>query len=209
MQQRVDRLRSRCQELLGEKEDILLEAEATCKLGLLNEFGAGRAYLTNRRIIWIRRSTPLLRPLLFWIPDVVAIERTSIDQIRMVRDLTRAWLSIGAGGKTYALRLGKGPYPTLRDNPKTTEEWLHALEGARPTGVEPPGKAPAACKPERNRAGILMIGLAILSTPLWVAGFLLSGAPLALFVIMCLLTGIALVIGLVLCWGRSAESSDN
>ena len=131
MRQRVDKLRKRCEELLTSGEDILLEAEATCKLGLLSEFGAGRAYLTGRRIVWIRRNTPLLRPLLFWIPDVVTIELSSIDQIRLIRQLTRAWLRIEADGKTYAIRLGKGPYPTLRDNPKTTEEWFHAIEDAR------------------------------------------------------------------------------
>jgi hypothetical protein len=188
---------------LREEEDILLEAEATCKLGLLSEFGAGRAYLTNRRIIWIRRMTPLVRPLLFWIPDIVIIERASIGRVRMTRELTRAWLSIEADGKTYAMRFGKGPYPTLRDNPRTTEEWLHALEGVRRGAMEPGAEVTAPEKPLQNRAGILLIVLAILSTPLWLTGFLLSSAPVILFIAMGLLTVMAVAIGIVLSWGQS------
>jgi hypothetical protein len=131
MPQRVDKLWKRCEELLTSGEGVLLEAEATCKLGLLSQFGAGRAYLTDRRILWIRRSTPLLRPLLFWIPDVVSIELPSIDRLHIMRELAWAWLWIHAAGKIYSIRPGKGPYPMLRDNRKTTEEWFHAIEGAR------------------------------------------------------------------------------
>jgi hypothetical protein len=131
MRQRVDKLRKRCEELLTSGEDILSEAESTCKLGLLSEFGAGRAYLTNRRIVWISRSPALVRALAFWIPDVVTIELPSIDRLHMMGELARAWLSIHAAGKTYVIRLGKGPYPMLRDNPRTTEKWLHAIEDAR------------------------------------------------------------------------------
>jgi hypothetical protein len=142
MRQRVDKLQKRCQELLGSGEEILLEAEATCKLGLLSEFGRGRAYLTGRRIVWIPRSAAVVRALVFWIPDAVTIELSSIERLRMIRQLTRAWLRIEADGKTYAIRLGKGPYPTLRDNPETTEEWFHAIERARGKYPGPPAKAP-------------------------------------------------------------------
>jgi hypothetical protein len=131
MRQSVDNLRKRCEELLTSGEDILLEAESTCKLGLLSEFAAGRAYLTNRRIVWISRSPALVRALAFWIPDAVTIELPFIDRVRMIRQLTRAWLQIEADGKTYAIRPGKGPYPTLRDNPNTTEDWFRAIEDAR------------------------------------------------------------------------------
>ena len=128
---RVDELRRRCEGMVVPGEEILLEAEATVKLGYLSEFGAGRAYLTSRRIIWIRRDTPLLRPLLFWIPDTVVIELSSIDRLRLIRAVTRAWLRIQTAGKTYHIRLGKGPYPALRDNPRTTEEWLHTIKATR------------------------------------------------------------------------------
>ena len=122
-----DKLLERCRALLDGGERIILETEATCKLGLLSEFGAGRAYLTDRRIIWIRRKTPLIRPLLFWIPDVVTLKRSLIEELQMTRHLTRAWLTMRAQGKRYIFRLGQGPYPTLRQNPETTEEWNNEL----------------------------------------------------------------------------------
>lgn len=127
MREGVSILEERCQRLLQPGEDIVLRAEATCRLGLLSEFGAGRAWLTNRRIIWIRRSAPFLRRFLLWIPDVVTIDRTSITRVQLMRSLSRAWLRVESDGGTYSIRLGRGPYPALRDNPRTTEEWLHAL----------------------------------------------------------------------------------
>jgi hypothetical protein len=127
MRKGVSNLDEPCQKVLDPGEQILLRGEATCKLGLLSQFGAGRAWLTNRRIIWIRRSTPLLRRLLFWIPDIVSIDRTSIRRVQLMRSLSRAWLRVESDGGTYSIRLGRGPYPALRDNPRTTEEWLHAL----------------------------------------------------------------------------------
>lgn len=206
MQQRVDKLRKRCQELLGSREEILLEAEATCKLGLLTMFGSGRAYLTGRRIVWIRRSTPVLRPLLFWIPDVVTIELPAVDRLRMIRQLTRAWLQIEVDGKTYALRLGKGPYPTLRDNPKTTEEWLDAIEEARGKYPTPAAEALPVEKPrEQKLAGVLLMALVILSVPLWLAGLLLGEVPPVFFLIMGALSLVGLGIGFLMV--RNSQTS--
>ena len=124
---RKNRVRERCEKLLEDDETILLEAEATCKLGLLSEFGAGCAYLTEHRLLWLRRDAPLIGPLLFWIPNLVEIQRSEIDTVRKVSDFSRAWLDMTTKGKNYKLRLGRGPYPMLRDNPDTTEEWFQAI----------------------------------------------------------------------------------
>jgi hypothetical protein len=199
MRQRVDKLQKRCQELLGSGEEILLEAEATCKLGLLSEFGRGRAYLTGRRIVWIPRSAAVVRVLVFWIPDAVTIDLSSIDQVRMIRQLTRAWLLIEADGKKYAIRLGKGPYPALRDNPRTTEEWLHAIERVRGEYATAPAEAPPfqpLQKPRKEKlAGAALMIFVILSIPIWLLGFLLAELPLVFFLIMGVLSVVGLGIG--------------
>lgn len=199
MRQRVDKLRRRCQALLAAGEEIQLEAEATCKLGYLSEFGAGRAYLTGRRIIWIRRSTPLVRPLLFWIPGVVAIELASIERLQMIRDLTRAWLRIETDGKTYAIRPGKGPYPTLRDNPRTTEEWLHTIqEGEGRRIIRRAELRPIEAPKEQKLAAVLLMLFSILSTPLWLVSFLLVGLPPVFFIIMGAVTLVGLGTGFLM-----------
>jgi hypothetical protein len=125
-----EQLPERCSVTLDANESIVLQAEATCKVGRFREFGSGRAYVTDRRILWIRRRTPLIGRLLPWIPDLVEIRREMIDRVNIERDLTRAWLRIEVGGRIYLLRLGVGPYPALRDNPETTERWHKVLQGS-------------------------------------------------------------------------------
>lgn len=120
-------MRTRCESMLDEGELIELAAEATCKLGFFSDFGAGCAYLTDRRLLWLRRDTPIIGSLLFWIPDVVDLRRSDFEKLGKGSDLTRAWLEITAGGKNYKLRVGKGPYPMLRDNPQTTQIWFDRL----------------------------------------------------------------------------------
>jgi len=199
MRGRVDKLRKRCEGFLVPGEEILLEAQATVKLGHLSLFGEGRAYLTDRRLVWILRSMPFVRPLLFWVPDTVTIELSSMNRLRMMRDLTRAWLWIETLGKTYQIRLGKGPYPILRDNPRTTEEWLHAIEALRSGHLPAVAEAPPPQDPgEMKLVGTLLISLFILSVPFWLAGFLLAGLPPVFFVIMGAVSVFGLVAGLFL-----------
>ena len=204
---RVDKLRRRCEGLLAPGEEILLEAEARCKLGYLSDFGAGRAYLTGSRVLWIRRSTPLLRPLLFWIPDVVTVELSSIDRVRMIRQLSRAWLRLETAGRTYHIRLGKGPYPTLRDNPATTEDWLHAIETLRSghplPGVEGP---PLDTARDTKLAGALLILLSISMVPFWLAGLIILELPLVFFLIMGALSVGGVAIGFCLLRDSSLRS---
>lgn len=123
----MTRMRERCESLLDEGELIELEAEGTCKLGLLSDFGEGCVYLTDRRLLWIRRDISLIGPLLFWIPDVVDILRSDIEKLRKASDFTRAWLEITVDGKDYKLRIGKGFSPMLRENPETTQTWFDRL----------------------------------------------------------------------------------
>ena len=131
--------------MLAPGEEILLEAEAAVNVARPLDHREGRAYLTTRRIIWIRRTMTLLGPFLFvlWLlPREVTVELSSMDQVRIVRQWTRAWLRIKAGGKVYHFRVGKGPYPLLRDNRKTVEEWAHAIEVARGDPAAPAVKTP-------------------------------------------------------------------
>ena len=114
-----------------------MEAEAAGWIGPINVLGTGRAYLMDRRFIWIRRATPLIRPLLFWVPEVIEIELTRIERITLVREWWRAWLEIRSGGRQYRFRLGQGPYPFLKDNPRTTQQWFKEIQGRTILGDAP------------------------------------------------------------------------
>ena len=136
-----DRLRRRCEEMLTNDEQILLDAECSVhrRSFLFPQLGAGRAFLTDRRLIWIRRSTPpVLRKLLplMNIPDLLDVPLPRIEMLRRERwGLNSFHLRIRSEGKEYFYRLGRGPYPLLRQNPQTSEEWFGALKGLmkRPT----------------------------------------------------------------------------
>lgn len=118
--------------MLAPQEQVILEAEAAAWTGPANVLGAGRAYLTDSRLIWLRRATPLIRRFLFWIPEVVEISFSSIETAKLTHQFPRrAWLRIRANGKKHAFRLGEGPFPLLRNNPQTTERWLREIESRR------------------------------------------------------------------------------
>jgi len=121
-------------------ERITDDAESGAWIRPWNDLGAGRAFLTTQRLIWIWRASPIIRRLLFWIPDVVVIPFASIESLKVTRQLlNRAWLRINVQGKGYAFRLGRGPYPLLRDNVETTEEWAGKIEQARTNSNESEG----------------------------------------------------------------------
>ena len=112
-------------------EEILSHAEAYCKVGFFRELAGGRVCLTTQRLIWLRRSPWIVGLLFFWAPKVLAIPLSSIEGLSYVRRWGVAWISIKAAGKGYVFRMGKGPYPLLRDHIRTTEEWFHAIEDAK------------------------------------------------------------------------------
>jgi hypothetical protein len=108
-------------------EPVLFELEATYKQGSFLDWGSGRLLVTKNNMVWLRRRTPVIRRLLFWIPDQFTVPRSSIRDLRLVRDFTRSWLQFKYDGHSYAVRPGIGPYPTLRNNPETTEKLFEEL----------------------------------------------------------------------------------
>jgi len=114
--------------------NTLLDALATAKIGLLREIGTGEIFLTPTSIVWRRVRGPL-DWLFFWLPRTFQINRREIKSVRLHEELTRSWISIDDGKKTYTLRIGLGPHPLLKDNPATTKRWYELLRSAS-TGTE-------------------------------------------------------------------------
>jgi hypothetical protein len=194
-------LRQRCEGLLRDGEQILLVAESTMlKLGLLRQAGSGYACLTDQRIIWIRRGISL-----FWIPSMLAIDRSSIIAPYLVRDVTRSWLVLKTEPETYSLRLGMGPYPKLTDNPETTEVWAHALGISHPT---PPERGYSRTPNDPTRvAGILLIALVLILAPAWLVGLSLIDASVWFYIVIGLLTLLLSFLGVLLIIYRSRRGT--
>ena len=128
-----DRLRRRCEQMLGWDERILLEAEVQGKIGTLRRLDPGRAYLTPQRIIWLSRRIPIIH-LLYWfyrIPDSFSIPIADIRRVIPGKELSRAWLLILTDKQQHSLRLGREPFLWLRDNATTTSEWFDRIQELR------------------------------------------------------------------------------
>ncbi len=129
-----DKLRRRCEEMLAVDEEILLDAECSVyrRTLLVPGLGAGRAFLTGVRLIWIRRSTPA--PLTWFlsvakIPELIEVQLSNVETLRRERwGLNSFHLRIQTDSREYFFRLGKGPYPLLRQNPETSEQWFEMLQ---------------------------------------------------------------------------------
>ena len=137
MSERVDKLRQRCEEMLAADEEILLDTECSVyrRRFPFPDIGPGRAFLTDARLIWIRRSTPSpfswLLPLMS-IPESIEVRLPRVEMLRRERwGLNSFHLRIRSEGREYFYRLGKGPYPLLRQNPQTSTEWFSMLERLR------------------------------------------------------------------------------
>jgi hypothetical protein len=115
------------EDVLGAGEDIRMEAEAFCKIGLVRELFGGRAYLTTERVLWVRRSPWLVGWLFFRAPKVLAISLNSIKELVLHKELGTRWITFSDGKDRYAFRLGRGPYPLIRDHKRVTEQWFQAL----------------------------------------------------------------------------------
>ena len=131
----VDKLRARCEEMLSGGERIVLDAE--CSITREGSFpfptlGSGRAFLTTGRLIWIRRNTPppldLLLPMMR-IPTMIEFSPSSLQAARRERWGFVFLVRLEVDGKAHFLRLGTGPYPFLRRNPETSEEWMREITG--------------------------------------------------------------------------------
>ncbi len=133
--QAVDKLRQRCEEMLADNEQIVLDAECVVynrRRLLFPNLGVGRAFLTDKRLIWIRRySPPMFRPLLSWMrmPELIELSVSGIDILRREPWGLRAfYLRIRSEEREYVFRLGRGPYPLLRQISQTSEQWFEMLQ---------------------------------------------------------------------------------
>ena len=127
-----DKLRRRCEEMLADDEQIVLDAECSVIQSrlLIPSLGSGRAFLTRSRLIWIRRATPpILRRMVFWNPKSIKMPLSEMESVQMIKTgFGAGFLQIFFEGKQYLYRLGKGPYPLLRHNRPTTLEWFRELQ---------------------------------------------------------------------------------
>ena len=131
---REDRLRRRCEEMLANDERILLDAE--CRLfqsrtkALIGRTGYGRAFLTGRRLIWIQRRVPAIEYLLpRRLPDVVETDLLSIERMRLLTGgLGLSGLEVTHDDFRYGYHLGRGPFPFMFGNSRTTREWFGAVK---------------------------------------------------------------------------------
>ena len=133
----VDKLKQRCEEMLAADEEIVLDTECSVyrRSFPFPDLGPGRAFLTDARLIWIWRSTPppfsWLLPLMS-IPELIKVRLPRVETLRRERwGLNSFHLRIRSEGREYFYRLGRGPYPLLRQNPQTSAEWFSMLERLR------------------------------------------------------------------------------
>lgn len=128
----MDRLRFQCEQLLDKDEHVLLDAQvAHLRIGLLRAQGTGRAFLTERRIIWLHGAPPFLLRLFFWLRRLVQIQLDSIERVQRWKHA----LIVRASGEEYVLQLGQGYprailfffYQVPREAERTTDRWYRAL----------------------------------------------------------------------------------
>ena len=130
----TDRLRQQCGKMLASDEEILLDAE--CRLfhsktkSLFGRAGYGRAFLTGRRLIWIKRRALAIEHLLpRRLPDVVESDFLSIERMRLLTGgLGLSGLEVTHDDFRYAYHLGRGPFPFMFWNSRTTREWFGAVK---------------------------------------------------------------------------------
>ncbi len=134
MSEPVDKLRQRCEEMLAADEEILLDAE--CRLfqsktkSLFGRAGYGRAFLTGRRLIWIKRRVLAIEHLLpRRLPGVVETNLLSIERMRLLTGgLGLSGLEVTHDDFRYAYHLGRGPFPFMFWNSRTTREWFGTVK---------------------------------------------------------------------------------
>lgn len=137
MRQEIDRLDERCGSMLSSEERIIRSDESSGWKAPLMVLGGGRLYLTNRRIIWLRRGWAAVRRIVFWIPDEIAMPLHSVRDVRVTKQSPmRRWLRLRADSQEYAFMIGKGPYPLLRDQAFVAESWLVDVEQARRNALD-------------------------------------------------------------------------
>ena len=132
----VDKLKELCPSMLREGEGILLDSECSAyrRKWPLPQVGAGRAFLTEARLIWIRHWSLLPSDIrrAISIPDVIEVPLRQVRLLRRERWGFNSFLiRMAWDDAEYYFRLGLGPYPLLRRNPETSEEWYGRLQALR------------------------------------------------------------------------------
>ncbi len=124
----TDRLRQRCEEMLAVDEEILLDANALCVI--FPRGAPGRAFLTEDRLIWIRRTMfPLLDRLLFWMPKSLQFPLPDISKVTHLKKhgwWSTAALRLAYEGDIYLFQLSRG-FLLQTDNPEVTKQWFDTL----------------------------------------------------------------------------------
>ena len=124
-----DKLRRRCEEILANDERILLDADALCII--FPRVAPGRAFLTEDRLIWIRRTMfPLLDRLLFWMPKLLQLPLRDISEVTHLEKhgwWSAAFVRIAYQGDMHHFQLSRGPFPLQLGNAKVTREWFTTL----------------------------------------------------------------------------------
>lgn len=117
----TDRFRQQCERLLEPGESILLEANAALMLGMLRQQGVGRAFLTNRRLVWLHMAPRLLLFFCPWLHRTVEIR---IDRVRSI--VAEKVLSVSTNDERYLFRLAERYWALF--NPFAASEQARACE---------------------------------------------------------------------------------
>ena len=94
--------RQQCERLLAHDESILMEAYAILKLGMWRLQGAGRVFLTKRRLLWFSMARLPLVPR-SWYPRIVDIGLDSLSRFHTGGGV----LFVTTDGEQYQLRLAE------------------------------------------------------------------------------------------------------
>ena len=102
----MDKLRRQCEEQLERDEQVLLEAHASLKLGLLRKQGAGKAFLTNSRLLWLHGAPSALLILMPWLRRRVELPLEGLLQTNV--QFSGEVLNVTTDTERYEFRLSPG-----------------------------------------------------------------------------------------------------
>jgi hypothetical protein len=107
------------------REESIIECFGALKKGLIRNFNVGRVTITKSTITWTALVPWPLRVLPYLAPESVEIPLESIREIRLEKQLWRAWLRLETTSGSYVLRPGQGIF--LRDNPAIAMACMDAI----------------------------------------------------------------------------------
>ena len=141
----VDRFKQQRELLLEPGESALLEATARLKLGQWRLQGIGRAFLTNRRLIWLLMAPrPVFWLFTWWLPSSWYSPRVEIridDMQSFHVQFQGEVLMVSTLDERYEFRLAEGYWTLI--NPfavskhrNAAKEWRQRLQGLTPATHE-------------------------------------------------------------------------